>query len=71
VNLHRGFLRLGIGLVVLWLWFWTCAYIIRPQSSHAYARSPGMGISLTVLAPLLIAAAILIVPWIVSGFRSN
>ena len=71
VNLHRGFLRIGIGLAMLWLWFWTCAYIVRPQSSEAYARSPDMGISFTVLAPLLIAAAILVVPWIVSGFRSN
>ena len=33
MNLRRGFLRLGIGLVLLWLVFWNCAYVISPYNT--------------------------------------
>jgi len=32
-NVAGGFLRLGIGLVLLWLVFWHCAYIISPYNT--------------------------------------
>jgi hypothetical protein len=69
VNLRRGILRLATGVVVLWLVFWTCAYVIRSRSSEN-GPPPAPPFSLTTdLA--LIAVAIIGVPWVVSGFRSN
>jgi hypothetical protein len=69
VNLRRGFLRLGIGLAVLWFVFWTFAYVLRPHSSESEPLS-GPAFSLTMDIALM-TAAILGVPWIVLGFRSN
>jgi hypothetical protein len=67
MNLHRGFLRFGIGLVLLWLAFWTCAYIIKPQSSE---DAPSLPPALSMITEsVLIAGAILVAPWIISGFR--
>ena len=69
MNLRRGVLRFGIGLALLWLVFWTCAYIIKPQSSE---RAPSLPPALSSTTDIvLIAAVILGVPWVVSGFRSN
>ena len=34
MNLRRGILRLATCVVVLWLVFWTCAYVIRSRSSE-------------------------------------
>src|ERR1051326_1884753 len=61
MNLRRGFLRLGISLVVLWLTFWTFAYVLQPSSSI----KPGpasFAIRITawnVMDPLVVAAIIL------------
>jgi len=57
-----------MGLVGLWLAFWTLAYVIKPVASEN-APSPPM---LTLSADLLIiAVAVFFLPWIISGFRSN
>jgi hypothetical protein len=69
VNLRRGFPRLGIGAAGLWLVFSTFAYVLRPYSPEREPL-PGPAFSLTMDIALM-AAAILGVPWIVSGFRSN
>jgi hypothetical protein len=70
VSLRRGFLRLGITLVVLWLVFWTAAYVLQPYSSvtpepASYAiRVTAWG----VMGPCLVVAVILGV-WAAAGFR--
>jgi hypothetical protein len=72
VNLRRGFLRLGIGLVLLWLVFWNCAYVISPYNT-SLKPEPAFVILVTewrVLAPCLVAA-VLLGGWIAVGFRSN
>jgi hypothetical protein len=69
VDLRRGFRRLGIGLAVLWFVFWTCAYIIRPSASENAPSLPS-ALSLTTDIALMVAA-LLGMPWIVSGFRPN
>jgi hypothetical protein len=72
VNLRRGFLRLGIGLVLLWLVFWNCAYVISPYNT-SLKPEPAFVILVTewrVLAPCLIASIVL-GAWIAVGFRSN
>jgi hypothetical protein len=67
VNFRRGLTRLGIGLWVLWLVFWTFAYAIRtPVSENAVSPPPLFAVTLVV-----IAVAILVLPWIASGFRPN
>ncbi|MGH7031763.1 MAG: hypothetical protein ACREE9_06735 [Stellaceae bacterium] len=69
-NLRRGFLRLGLVLATSWFVYWTCAYIISPQTSENSPTlvdptlSPAGGI-------VLIAVAVLGLWWIVSGLRSN
>ena len=69
VDLRRGFRRLGIGLAVLWFVFWTCAYIISPSASE---NAPSLPPALSLMTDIaLMAAALLGMPWIVSGFRSN
>ena len=69
MTFRRGFARLGIGLTVLWFVFWTCAYIIRPQSSeNAPSLPPALSLTTDIA---LVAAAILGAPWVVSGFRPN
>lgn len=62
-------MRLGIGLALLWIVFWTCAYIIKPQSSeNAPSLPPALSPTTDIV---LIAATIAGLPWIVSGFRSD
>ena len=68
-NLHRGLGRLGIGLAVLWVVFWTCAYVSKPQSSEMASSLPPAFTFSTIV--FLIAAALFCLPWIVSGFRSD
>jgi len=69
VKRRRGFMRLGMGLTVLWLVFWTCAYIISPPSSeNAQSLPPPLSLATDIV---LIAVAILGMPWVVSGFRPN
>jgi hypothetical protein len=54
---------------MLWLVFWTCAYIFHPQASENVPAPPP---ALTVpTAVAVIATTILGLPWIVSGFRSS
>jgi hypothetical protein len=56
-------------LVVLWFVFWTCAYIIRsPASENAPSLPPALSLPTEIV---LVVAAILGLPWILSGFRSN
>jgi hypothetical protein len=62
-------MRLGMGLTVLWLVFWTCAYVIKPPVSENAASVPP-ALSLWT-AVVVIAVAILGMPWVVSGFRSS
>ena len=68
VNLRRGFVRLGIGLAVLWFVFWTCAYVMRPLASEDAQPLPALSPTTDIA---LIAVVIVGLPWIVSGFRSN
>jgi hypothetical protein len=72
VNLRRGFLRLGIGLVLLWLVFWNGAYVISPYNTSLKSE-PAFVILVTewrVLAPCLVASIVL-GAWIAAGFRSD
>ena len=72
LNLQRGYVRLGIGLTVLWFVFWSCAYVIRPYTRlmpepTSFARlvmSPG------ILGPCVMVALVLAY-WIAAGFRPN
>jgi len=69
VSLRRGFIRVGLGLAALWLVFWTCAYVIgAPQFENATAPAPSLSLTMDIV---LTGSAILILMWIVSGFRSN
>ena len=68
VNLCRGFVRLGIGLAVLWFVFWTCAYVMRPLASENVQPLPALSPTTDIA---LIAVVLVGLPWIVSGFRSN
>ncbi|HEV2098068.1 MAG TPA: hypothetical protein VGR45_03985 [Stellaceae bacterium] len=69
VSIRRGFIRLGLGLFALWLLFWTCAYILKPQASeNAQSLPPALTLPTDLI---LIAAVILGLPWVVSGFRSD
>jgi hypothetical protein len=72
VNLRRGFLRVGIGAVLLWLVFWNCAYVISPYNTSPKPE-PAFAILVMewrVLAPCLVASVVL-GSWIAAGFRSN
>jgi hypothetical protein len=72
VNLHRGLTRLAIGLAVLWLVFWTCAYVIHPYSSiNPGPASFALRVTAwSVLAPCL-AGAVILGGWVAAGFRSR
>jgi hypothetical protein len=72
MNLRRGFLRLGIGLAMVWFVFWGCAYEITPYtSSNPEPASLAISIATwSVLVPCLIAAVVL-GGWTTAGFRSN
>jgi hypothetical protein len=69
VNLRRGLLRLALGSAALWFVFWTFAYVIGPQPSEMSPSLPPALTASTVIA--LIVVGLLLVPWIVMGFRSN
>ena len=72
MNLRRGFLRLAISSALLWLVFWTSAYILtpyssmRPEPASFWIRVTATG----VLVPCLVAAVILGC-WIAAGLRSS
>lgn len=69
MSVRRGVRRVGIGLVLLWLVFWTCAYIIKPPvSENAQSLPPALSPTTDVT---LVVAVLLGVPWVVSGFRVN
>lgn len=68
MSLRQGFLRLGTGLGLLWLVFWTCAYVIRPQSSENMPFPPALSLTTEIA---LVTVAILGAPWIVLGFKPN
>jgi hypothetical protein len=69
VNLRRGFIRVAIGLVVLWLAFWTCAYVIGQNPSEDLP-SPGLALSLPANV-ILAATGFFLLSWSISGFRPN
>jgi len=54
---------------VLWLAFWTCAYVIGQNPSEDLP-SPALALSLPTNV-ILAAAGIFILSWGISGFRSN
>jgi hypothetical protein len=65
--------RAAIGIFWLWFVFWTCAYVV---GRHASENAPPASLALSLkhnpgLAPLLAAASILALMWILSGFRSQ
>jgi hypothetical protein len=68
LNLRRGFLRLGIGLTVLWLVFWTAAYVLKPRVSENAPPLPAFSATTDVA---VLAAALLGLPWVIAGFRAN
>ena len=55
--------------MLLWLVFWTAAYIINPPVSEKATSLPPALSFTTAIA--LIAAVVLGAPWIVSGFCPN
>jgi hypothetical protein len=68
VNLRRGAMRLAMGLIGLWLLFWTCAYVLAPRTTEEDEMPP----ALTGRTEIAMAAALLLgLPWVVSGFRPN
>jgi hypothetical protein len=67
--IRRGLVRLAMGLAALWLVFWTFAYVIgAPVSENIPAQSPALTLTTGIV---LIAVAVLGLPWVVSGFRPN
>ena len=69
MKLQRGFQRFGMSLVALWEVFWTFAYVL-PAHPFENATVSGPVFNWTTDIALIIAA-VLAVPWIVSGFRSE
>jgi hypothetical protein len=68
LNLRRGFLRLGIGLTVLWLVFWTAAYVLKPVASE---NAPPLPAFMATTDIAVLAAAVLGLPWVIAGFRPH
>ncbi len=68
VNLRRGFLRLGAGATALWFVFWTFAYVLKPRVSENAPSLPALSLTTDIA---LIVAGVLVLPWVVSGFRPN
>jgi hypothetical protein len=68
MNFRRGLLRLAMILMMLWLVFWTIAYVIRSPVSENTSPPTLPVFSLTVT---LVALAILAAPWVASGFRQD
>jgi drug/metabolite transporter (DMT)-like permease len=69
VNLRRGLFRLGLGLVWVWFVFWTFAYVIPSVRSENQGPPPSPFSSRTDIAAIV--AALLIAPWVVTGFRQD
>ena len=72
ISLRRGFLRIVISLIVLWLVFWTFTYVLQPFSTLV-TQPASYEIRVTawrVMGPCLVAALILGV-WTAMGFRRN
>ncbi|HEV2334176.1 MAG TPA: hypothetical protein VGS13_01635 [Stellaceae bacterium] len=70
MSLRRGFLRLVISLVVLWMVFWTVTYVLHPFSTLT-PEPASFEIRVTawgVMGPCLVAALILCI-WSATGFR--
>ena len=69
MSFRRGGQRLGLGLVLVWFLYWTCAHVLGAPSFGSGAPStPSLTLPMEVV---LVIAAILLVPWIVAGFRSG
>jgi len=69
VNWRRGCLRLAMGLIALWLVFWTCGYIIVAPRWENEPPPPSPFTPRTEI--VLAAVALVVLPWIVAGFRSE
>jgi len=69
-NLRRGYMRLGIGLSVLWFVFWSCAYVVHPYTSHIPqpASFALLIMAWGILVPCVMTA-LLLACWITAGFR--
>jgi hypothetical protein len=67
-NLRRGFMRLGVILPALWFVFWTFAYVIHSQVAENVAAAPAWSPATRIA---LGTAAVLALPWVISGFRPN
>jgi hypothetical protein len=68
LSLRRGFTRLGMSLVGLWLVFWTFAYVLKPVASENAPPLPTLTLSANLV---LIAVAILFLRWIISRFHAK
>jgi hypothetical protein len=68
VNLRRGLLRLAVGLTVLWLVFWTFAYVLRPVASEDAPPLPAFSARTDIAVAIV---GVLGLPWVVAGFRPD
>jgi hypothetical protein len=68
VNLRCGLPRLAIWLTVLWLVFWTFAYVLRPVASEDAPPLPAFSASTAIAVG---AASVLGLPWVIAGFRPD
>ena len=69
MSFRRGGQRLGFGLVLVWFLYWTCVNVLgAPPFGSGAPSTPSLTLPMEIV---LIIAAILLVPWIVSGFRSG
>jgi|GEM_PF-1464499 hypothetical protein len=66
MNLRRGWSRLGISLTVLWLVFWTFAYVLRPRASENGPPLPAFSTGTEIA---VVIAGLVAVPWVIAGFR--
>jgi len=66
MNLRRGGLRLLFSLAVLWLVYWSFAFVFRTPQSIAL---PGIAQLPPAVAVSLVGGAIFALWWTVSGFR--
>lgn len=72
LNLRRGYVRLGIGLTVLWFVFWSCAYVTHPYTSLVPepASFALLIMAWGILVPCVMAV-LLLACWITAGFRET
>jgi hypothetical protein len=68
VNLRRGLLRLAVGLTVLWLVFWTFAYVLKPVASEDAPPLPAFSPRTDIAVATV---GLLGLPWLVAGFRQD